>query len=55
MKKKREIEEKAIDATAEFLRSIGWNPLVGRFSGIEQGSRKFNFRLIFEFTGRKEK
>ena len=45
--------EQAIEAVAEYLRSIGWNPLVGQFTGIEQGSLKYNFRLIFSFTGKK--
>ena len=48
-------EEQAIAAVAEYLRSIGWNLLVGQFTGIEQGNLKYNFRLIFSFTGSKKK
>lgn len=57
MKQSKKIltEEKAIKVVAEYLRSIGWNPLVGQFTGIEQGSLKYNFRLIFCFTGSKKK
>jgi len=51
--KDKKLEEKAIDACAKYLRSIGWNPLVGGFTGIEQGELKYNFRLIFKFTGKK--
>ena len=53
--KKIKIEEEAIEAVVLYLKSIGWNPLVGGFIGIEQGSAKFNFRLIFGFTGSKRK
>jgi len=49
------IEEKAIDAVAEYLRSLGWNPLVGSFDCIEQGDGKFIFRLVFKFTGKPPK
>mgnify|MGYP001589906377 CR=1 FL=1 len=52
MKQNKE-EEKAIDAVADYLRSIGWKPFVGQFTGIEQGNAKYNFRLIFNFTGTK--
>ena len=51
--KKIKIEDKAIYAIADYLRSIGWSCLIGGFSGIEQGSAKYNFRLIFNFTGKK--
>jgi hypothetical protein len=51
--KETTIEEKAIYAVADYLRSKGWSCLVGGFSGIEQDSRKYNFRLIFNFTGKK--
>ncbi len=53
--KEMEIEEKAIDACAKYLRSKGWNPLVGGFQRIEQGELKYNFRLIFGFTGKPPK
>lgn len=53
--KKKTIEEKAIDAVAKYLKSIGWSPLVGGFERIEQGNLKYNFRLIFKFTGKKIK
>lgn len=49
--KSKTIEEKAIDACAQYLRSKGWKPLVGGFERIEQGSAKYNFRLVFGFTG----
>ena len=52
---KRDKEITAIDAVADYLRSIGWSPLVGQFTGIEQGNLKYKFRLIFEFTGKKVK
>jgi len=48
-------EEKAIEAVAEYLRSLGWSPLLGGFEGIEQGDLKHNFKLIFEFTETGEK
>ncbi|MEK7578101.1 MAG: hypothetical protein AAB456_00035 [Patescibacteria group bacterium] len=54
-KKQIKAEDKAIKAVAEFLRSHKWNPLVGGFIGIEQGSLKYNFRLIFSFTGKPPK
>ena len=54
MKQNKE-EEKAIEAIADYLRSIGWIPLVGGFSVIEQDNRKYNFRLVFNFTGKKAK
>ena len=34
---------------------IGWSPQIGQFIGIEQGSLKYKFRLIFEFVGGKKK
>ena len=51
---KRSVEEKAIDACAAYLRSIGWEPLVAGFESIEQGGRKYNFRLVLGFTGKKK-
>jgi len=54
-KKQIKAEEKAIDKCADFLRSHGWNPLVGGFTTIEQGSAEYNFRLIFSFTGKPPK
>lgn len=42
---------KAVDAVARYLKSIGWKPLVGSFTGIEHGEGKYKFRLIFNFTG----
>jgi len=50
--KKDKIDEKAIDAVAAYLRSEGWVVQVGGFTGIEQGTLKYNYRLIFEFTGK---
>lgn len=52
--KNKTIEEKAIDVIADYLRSIGWSILVGGFETIEQGNAKYNFRLIFGFTGKKK-
>ena len=52
LKKKK--EELAIDACADYLRSIGWEPFVGGFQSIEQRNLKYNFRLIFNFTGKKK-
>ena len=52
--KKKRLEEKAIDACAAYLRSIGWEPLVAGFDSIEQGSLKYNFRLVLGFTGKKK-
>ena len=52
--KRNKIEIEAIESVSKYLRSIGWKPLVGGFTGIEQGSLKFNFRLIFSFTGKKK-
>jgi len=49
------IEKKAIFACANYLRSRNWSYLVGGFSGIEQGELKYNFRLIFKFTGKPPK
>ncbi len=54
-KKQIKAEDKAIYACADFLKSHGWNPLVGSFIGVEQGDLKYNFRLIFKFTGRLPK
>lgn len=54
MKKNDKIEIEAIEAVSKYLKSIGWKPLAGGFTGIEQGSRKYNFRLIFDFTGNKK-
>lgn len=51
--KETKIEDKAIYAIADYLRSIGWSCLIGGFYGIEQDSSKYNFRLIFNFTGKK--
>lgn len=51
--KETAIEDKAIYAIADYLRSKGWSCLVGGFYGIEQGLAKYNFRLIFNFTGKK--
>lgn len=53
-KQNDKIEDEAIESVSKYLRNIGWKPLVGGFSGIEQGSRKYNFRLIFSFTGKKK-
>ena len=53
--KENNIEEKAIDACGNYLKIKGWNPLVGGFIGIEQGNLKYNFRLIFAFTGKPPK
>jgi len=50
---KTSIQDKAIYAIADYLRSIGWSCLIGGFYGIEQDSAKYNFRLIFNFTGKK--
>lgn len=52
--KKALIEDTAIKATAEFLKSMGWEVAYGGFSSIEQGTLKYNFRLIFAFTGTKD-
>lgn len=46
-------EERAIYAVVRYLHSKGWSCLLGGFQAIEQGSAKFNFRLIFGFTGKK--
>lgn len=52
---KRNVEEKAIHACADYLRSIGWEPLVAGFQGIEkEGSLRYNFRLILGFTVKKK-
>ncbi|MEK6884527.1 MAG: hypothetical protein AABY22_33150 [Nanoarchaeota archaeon] len=48
-------EDKAINACVAYLKSKEWNPLVAGFSAIEQGSMKYNFRLIFNFTGKPPK
>ncbi len=53
--KQRYIENKALDAVVKYLKSRGWNPLIGSFVGIEQGTLKYNFRLIFKFTGKPPK
>ena len=47
-------EDKAIYAVVRYLDKRGWSCLVGGFSAIEQGSAKYNFRLIFSFTGKKK-
>lgn len=54
-KKNRTKEEIAIDAVADYLRDKGWKPLVGSFVRIEQGNLKYNFHLIFSFTGKPPK
>lgn len=54
-KEEIEIEDKAIEAVTAYLKSRGWKLLVGGFQNIEQGSLKYNFRLIFGFTGRHQK
>ncbi len=48
---KKEKEKKALDACAEYLRSLGWNPLVVGFEVIEKRELKYNFRLVMHFTG----
>jgi len=47
------MEDKLIEAMAEYLREKGWNPLVGGLVVIQQqpGERKFNFELVIRFTG----
>ena len=49
----KKIEEKALGAIGEYLKSVGWKPLVIGFDSIEQGNLKYNFRLIVKFTGKK--
>ena len=51
---KKNLEEKAIDACADYLRSIGWEPLVAGFHSIEQGNLKYNFRLVLGFIGKRK-
>lgn len=46
-------EEKAVYAVARYLHTKGWSCLIGGFSAIQQGSAKYNFRLVFGFTGKK--
>ena len=36
-----------------FLKSRGWKVFTGRFYAIEQGDLKYEFRLIFDFIGKK--
>ena len=50
-----EIEDNAINACAIFLKSMGWNCLVGGFQGIEQNFGKYRFRLVFDFVGKPPK
>jgi hypothetical protein len=54
MTKKEKIEKRTLDAIVEYLKSIGWIPMVIGFTAIEQGSLKYNFRLIVSFSGRKK-
>lgn len=49
------VEDRAIDACASYLRSKGWSIAVGGFSQIEQGTLKYNFKLVFSFTGKPPK
>ena len=51
---KAKTEDKAIYAIADYLKSIGWNCLVGGFKGIAQGEAKYKFDLIFSFVGKKK-
>ena len=53
--KETSIEDRAIYATADYLRSIGWSCLIGGFKGIAQGEEKYKFDLIFNFVGNKKK
>ena len=54
MKKSKSIEEKTIEQVAKYLNYKGWSYVVGGFESIEQGNRKYNFRLIFGFVGKKK-
>ncbi len=54
-KKQIETENLAIDAVNNYLKARGWKPLIGGFVGIEQTGLKYNFRLIFNFTGKPPK
>ncbi len=50
-------QEKFIDATAKFLRAVGWNPLVAGNIRIEQQptASKYHYQLVINFTGSKMK